>query len=120
MNIVEGEVKNGFIHFGNIVLSEDVLPVKLINSNKVLIGVRSENIITSSDPNYHFNSVKFSADITFFENLGSHKNLYFKFANTEFCATIKEDKDLSGRVDFSINPRNLHFFDYKTQMSLET
>lgn len=121
MNIVEGVVKDGFIRFGNIVLNEDILPVKLIESNKVLIGVRSENIITSSNPNYHFNTVKFSAKIIFQENLGSHKNLYFKFDdNTEFCATVKGDNDYGETVDFSINPKDLHFFDFETKKSIKT
>lgn len=119
MNIAPAEIKEGFIRFGNIALSEDIMPYKF-NASRVLIGVRSENILPQDSPIFHFNTIKFSAKITFEENLGSHKNLYFKFDdNTEFCAVVPGDSKYGESVEFSINPRDLHFFDYDTKMSLE-
>ncbi len=118
MNIIEANVDNGFIKLGNTVINADIAPVMLLNRSRILVGVRSENILAKTNPNYHFNSIKFSAKINFEENLGSYKNLYFKFNNQDFCATVKEDTKCAENVDFSINPKDLHFFDYETKTAI--
>ena len=81
---------------------------------KVLVGIRSEDISTSSNPNYHFNLIKFSAKLQFEENLGSYKNIYFKFGDADFCASVANQTPKAQEMDFSINPRDLHFFDVET------
>ncbi len=119
MNLIEGCTRNGKVYFGDTVLDEDIVPIKLVDSTKILIGVRSEDIVVKSNPNYHFNTIKFSSKITFEENLGSHRNLFFKFNNTEFCATIKGNAQYDEIADFSINKHDLHFFDYLTKEAIE-
>lgn len=118
MNIVKAQVKDGFIRFGNVVLNEELLPSKLPNLSEVLIGIRSENILVESNPNFHFNPIKFSAKVSFEENLGSYKNLYFDFAQSEFCATVESKEEYKGEVEFSINSKDLHFFDSESKIAL--
>ena len=78
MNLIEAEVKDNALVMSNMAIGQMSLPVQLGDYKKVLVGVRSEDIVCSDDPQYHFNLIKFSAKIQFEENLGSHKNLYFK------------------------------------------
>lgn len=119
MNIVEANAGEDFISFGNIVFSASSLPYDLTGKKKVLLGVRSENIADINNPNYHFNSIKFSSKIIFEENLGSFKNVYFKIQNSEFCATLNSDSDTKETMGFSINPRDIHVFDFETKERLE-
>lgn len=118
MNIIEAEIKNGFIIFGNISISLDSMPLEIINENKVLVGIRPEDIVCMGHPSFHFNLIKFSANVNFEENLGSHKNVYFKLGDSEFCSTISAQTPKNIIMDFSINPRDLHFFDFETKKPL--
>ena len=118
MNIVEAEIKNGFVVFGNISISLDSMPLEIINEEKLYIGVRPEDIVCSADPSFHFNLIKFRANINFEENLGSNKNVYFKVGDSNFCSVINSQVPKCETMDFSINPRALHFFDYETKKPL--
>ncbi|MBR2068169.1 MAG: sn-glycerol-3-phosphate ABC transporter ATP-binding protein UgpC [Candidatus Gastranaerophilales bacterium] len=113
MNLVEGTIDSGFLKFGNVMLDLDNL---ILNTDKkeIIVGIRPEKIATSLDPEYHFNQVRFSSDITFEENLGSHKNVYFEFGTSQFCAVIDSNVK-SKKVDFAINPKDLRFFDKETK-----
>ncbi|MBQ4647487.1 MAG: sn-glycerol-3-phosphate ABC transporter ATP-binding protein UgpC [Candidatus Gastranaerophilales bacterium] len=115
MNIVEARVKDNFLVFGNLTISLDSLPFELQLYKRVLVGVRSEDIANSTNPTYHFNIIKFSTKVQFEENLGSHKNIYFKLGDADFCATVSSQTPKVEEMDFSINPRDLHFFDYETK-----
>ena len=115
MNIVEARVKDNFLVFGNLTISLDSLPFELQLYKRVLVGVRSEDIASSTNPTYHFNIIKFSTKVQFEENLGSHKNIYFKLGDADFCATVSSQTPKVEEMDFSINPRDLHFFDYETK-----
>ena len=55
-------------------------------NRKLLIGIRPEKIASQENPQYPFNQIRFSANVSFEENLGSHKNIYFKLDNREYCA----------------------------------
>ena len=114
MNLVMGEIKDGFLRFGSVTVEMGNL---LLNTDKkrVLVGVRSEKIATSYDPEYHFNRIRFSADVTFEENLGSHRNVYFDFGTSQFCAVVDSYTPKQKTIDFAINPKDLHFFDYETK-----
>ena len=114
MNLTTGAIQNGFLVFGNVTVDTSNL---LLNTDKkkVIVGVRSEKIATSFDPEYHFNQIRFSADITFEENLGSHKNVYFEFGKRQFCAVVDSSVPKNKTLDFAINPKDLHFFDYETK-----
>ncbi len=118
MNIIEAEVKGGFLVFGNITISLDSVPLEITQEKRLYVGIRPEDIACSLNPSYHFNLIKFSANITFEENLGSYKNVYFKFGNKEFCSNVSSQVPKSGNLDFSINPRDLHFFDWESKKPL--
>ena len=114
MNLSVGTIKNGFLKFGNVTIDTGNL---LLNTDKkkIIVGVRAEKIASSYAPEYHFNQMRFSADINFEENLGSHKNVYFEFGNSQFCAVVDSLTPKSDKLDFAINPKDLHFFDYETK-----
>ncbi len=119
MNIIEGFVKNGFLTFGNITVGLSSLAVKLPEVDKILVGIRPENIACEDDPSYHFNLIKFSSKVNFEENLGSYKNVYFKLGNADFCSVTACETKTSDALNFSINPRDLHFFDCNSKEHLE-
>ncbi len=118
MNLSVGVIQNGFLQFGNITIETGSL---LLNTDKkkIIVGVRPEKIATSYDPEYHFNQMRFSADIIFEENLGSHRNVYFEFGNSQFCAVVDSYTPNLNKLDFAINPKDLHFFDYETKEPVE-
>ncbi len=111
MNIIEANINNGFLIFGNISLSLKSVLEKLPEVDKLLVGVRPEKIVCSQDASYHFNLIKFKAKIDFEENLGATKNVYFKLGKSSFCASIRADFETKEVLDLSINPRDLYFFD---------
>ena len=115
MNLIEAKIIDNFLVFANLSISLDSLPFELQMYKKTLVGIRSEDIAVSSNPNYHFNLIKFSSKVQFEENLGSHKNIYFKLGNADFCAVASNQTQKTQEMDFSINPRDLHFFDVETQ-----
>ena len=115
MNIIEAEVKDGFLTFGNVIIGVESLPYKFEKDKKLYIGVRPESVVSSYDPSYHFNLIKFTSKVIFEENLGSYKNIYFDFNGKEFCSVTNSQVPKSAELQFSINPKDLHFFDYETQ-----
>ena len=115
MNLIEAQIKDNFLVFANISISLDSLPFELKMHNRVIVGVRSEDITDSTNPNYHFNIIKFSAKVQFEENLGSHKNIYFKLSDADFCANTTPNAKIEETMNFSINPRSLYFFDIETK-----
>ena len=117
MNNTVGTLKDGFLKFGTVTVDIGNL---LLNTDKkkIIVGIRPEKIATSYDPEYHFNQIRFSADVVFEENLGSHRNVYFDFGSSQFCAVIDAYAPKSKTIDFAINPKDLHFFDYETKEPL--
>ena len=115
MNIIEASIHGGYLTFADIAIPLDNLPFELRMHKKLLVGIRSEDIASSTDPSYHFNIIKFSAHVQFEENLGSHKNIYFKLEETNFCVNTSSQTPKIKEMDFSINPRDLHFFDIETK-----
>ena len=118
MNIIEAQVEEGCLLLGNITVQTNILPIDLKYYPKVLIGIRPEAIACENDPSYHFNMIKFSAKVTFEENLGSYRNLYFKINDKEVCASTSYQIKNSEEVNFSINPKDLYFFDANTKKPL--
>ena len=114
MNLAEGSIKNGFLKFGTVTIDTDNLILNT-DKKKIIVGIRPEKIATSNDPEYHFNQIRFSADIVFEENLGSHRNVYFEFGKKQFCAIIDASVEKTKKLDFAINPKDLKFFDIDTK-----
>lgn len=115
MNIIETKIEDNNLILGPTKVSLDVLPFELRMHKKVLTGIRSEDIACYNNPSYHFNMIKFTCPVQFEENLGSHKNIYFKFGEADFCAIANANTPDDKKMDFSINPRDLYFFDTKTK-----
>lgn len=121
MNIIEADIKEQTINFSHVTANANSVSINLQDKKRVLLGVRPEDILTSGHPNYHFNLIKFSAKIIFEENLGSYKNVYFKLGSKECCAVVDskiETKPQGEMCEFSINPRDIRLFDYKTQLPI--
>lgn len=114
MNLTEGVIDSGFLKFGNVTINMENLILNT-NKRKVIVGIRPEKIAASYAPEYHFNQMRFSAEINFEENLGSCKNVYFNFAKSQFCAIVDSNMPKSSVIDFAINPKDLKFFDYETK-----
>jgi len=115
MNIIEANIHGDYLTFANIAISLNNLPIELRAYKKLLVGIRSENIACPTSPQYHFNLIKFNAKIQFEENLGSHKNIYFKFGDMSFCVNASSQTPKTNEMEFSINPRDLYFFDFETK-----
>ena len=118
MNIIEAEVDNGFMKMGNVVISTNSLPV-VPKDRKVLVGFRPEDVVCEENPLYPFNIIKFQAQVTFEENLGSYKNIYFNIGEKECCCTADAKIPSKDVVNFSINPIALQFFSAETQEPYE-
>lgn len=118
MNVIEAQINNGLVTFGNVAISLDNLPVPIRDKKRVLLGVRPEDIICEYNPLFPFNIIKFNTTINFEENLGNSKNVYFKVADKEFCCCVSSKTPSSDIMNFSINPSSLHFFDIDTGESL--
>ncbi|MBQ2983734.1 MAG: sn-glycerol-3-phosphate ABC transporter ATP-binding protein UgpC [Candidatus Gastranaerophilales bacterium] len=119
MNIIEANVNNGFLTFANITVSLNSLPVLLQDKQKLYLGIRPEDIVCEANPSYHFNVIKFEAKINFEENLGSSKNLYFNLGETNLISSVSAQIPSSEKYNFSINPKDFHFFDYATKKPLK-
>ena len=115
MNLVEANVHGNYLAFADVAIELNKLPLEISSHKKLLVGIRSEDIACSTNPSYHFNIIKFSAKVNFEENLGSHKNIYFKFGEANFCVSASAQTPKSKEMDFSINPRDLHFFNFETK-----
>ena len=115
MNLAYAEINNGYLTFGDVSISLNYLPYELQNYKNVIVGIRSEDIASSASTGYNFNIVRFSANVSFEENLGSHKNVYFKIGESDFCAVVPSSAPKSDVMDFGINPRDLYFFDSITK-----
>jgi len=115
MNLIEAKVNDNILTFANLSISLDLLPFEVQMYKKLLVGIRSENIACETSPQYHFNLVKFRAKVNFEENLGSHKNVYFKFGQGDFCVSVSAQTPTSKEMNFSINPKDLYFFDIETK-----
>ena len=118
MNIIEAKVHGNYLAFADVAVHLDNLPFELKMYKKLLVGIRSEDIACIGNPSHHFNIIKFNAQVQFEENLGSHKNIYFKFGEANFCVSASVQAPKSKEMEFSINPRDLHYFDCETKEPL--
>ena len=114
MNIIEADIIDSAVTFGDIKINTDCLPVTF-EKEKVLVGFRPEDVVCENSPQYPFNLIKFSSKITFEENLGSYKNIYFKIGEKECCCCSDVKIQTKEIENFSINPVSLQFFDIETQ-----
>ena len=103
------------MYFGNCVLPLDNFPYLIREKEFVLVGIRPEDIVPEIDSSYHFNEIKFNVRITFEENLGSYKNVYFQVDDTTFCSTLNSQVETTQLMNFGVNSKNIHVFDIDTK-----
>ncbi len=72
-----------------------------------IVGIRPEKMVCGG-------SIKMTVDITLTELLGSEKIVYFNIQNSKCCAKLPADYDTSGKLELSISPDDLYFFDKET------
>lgn len=84
---------------------------------KMMLGIRAEDLtINQSNDAYSFSST-----IEVSELLGAESYLYSSIANQPFIAKVSVDKSIQigDDVDFTINPKKIHFFDLETEQRIE-
>ncbi len=110
MNIIPCDIIENKISFNNNVFElNETQRQKLSGKNKILAGIRPE-YFNSSDTNFNF-----SIKVQISEMLGSSILIYFNVNNTECCASLTADTNLSKDLILSINTDKLMFFDYETK-----
>ena len=112
MNLSEAFIENGHIKAFDV---EFEIPENykqpLSDRNKVIIGIRPENIkILGCE-----GDIKQEFEISFVENTGAIKILHLKSEKTELKAVINTNMSLPDKKDFYISQNDLIFFDYYTK-----
>ena len=119
MNLLEGELDEGLLHFGNVFVNLKGTRLNFPqDANKVLVGVRVEDIVDNTNVNYPFNLIKFKVKVDFEETLGATKIIYFKIGSTECTAQVSSYVNTKDFVELSIDPMKLKFFDIETKCAL--
>lgn len=119
MNLIEAELEDGFLRFGNIFVNLEGTRVNYPkNIKKVTVGVRCEDIVDMNNVNYPFNLIKFKTKVDFEETLGAHKMIYFKIGSANCACQVSNNLDTNGLVELSIDPTKLKFFDPQTTLAL--
>lgn len=84
---------------------------------KMMVGIRPEDLtVNQSEATYSFSST-----IEVSELLGAESYLYSSLANQQFIAKVSVDRSVQvgDVVDFTINPKKIHFFDLETEQRIE-
>lgn len=119
MNLLPATIEDGLLNFGSIYINLAKTQIAYPkNVKEVIVGVRVEDIVDKSNPDYLFNLIKFMARPEFEETLGAYKVVYFKMGNTDCIAKVPLAMDTTGVIEFSIDPMKLKFFDAKTKEAL--
>lgn len=91
--------------------------LKQQNSEKLLMGIRPEEIQLSDVPGV--NSVPVNAK--YIENYGNRLGIYFDLAGTECVASVEMDQGLAmqgKKLYWKMNPEKLSFFDINTEKNI--
>ena len=107
MNFIDALKTEEGLKFDNTVINiNDDLRAKLGDRQEVIIGIRPENM-TSGD-------IHFTVDVEISEMLGSEKIAYFNLQGKKCCAKLPSDYNISEKIELSIKPENMLFFDKTT------
>jgi multiple sugar transport system ATP-binding protein len=68
------------------------------------IGIRPEKMVCGG-------GIKFKVDIEMTELLGSEQIVYFEIGSAKCCAKLPADYKIDKRLELSIRPEDLYFFD---------
>ena len=112
MNLIEAKIKDGYIDAGVFGFEvPDEYRQLLSDRNKVIIGIRPENIMAenqNSDIQAEFN-------IDFVENTGAIKVFHLSNTGGEIKAVVNSSDNLSDKKSFYFNSKSFIFFDYFTK-----
>lgn len=94
---------------------DKVIQNNLVNQ-KVILGIRPEDIYTTDEANIDLNS-KFTVKVEVVELLGATKNLYFTIGKTNLCATVSPQTkvDFDDEIDLVIDMKKCHIFEVDSQ-----
>ncbi|MDC0194823.1 sn-glycerol-3-phosphate ABC transporter ATP-binding protein UgpC [Alphaproteobacteria bacterium] len=127
MNVIECEVikenDNLFIKIDVNMLMPcpSIKKEKLLNANKVFVGIRAEDIV----PKENFNDIEklawnFEKSIDLAEPLGTETQLFFKLNQKEIISRMYNPRPIKvgEKINFQIDLEKIHFFDYETEKAI--
>jgi len=123
MNFYEVKIQNGKIIFadGNEMSLPESRREKLSKYDKLILGIRGEDIKFDSVNLDLYKKDKQKAIIDNTEIMGNENNLYFAFGGGETIARVSkyEMSRVGDPVDFVFVPGKIHFFDPETENIIE-
>jgi len=127
MNIIECEITKSNDQI-MIKLDNDILVhcpkdkiAKLADFNKIIVGIRAEDIVPVKSFSNEQNSLwVFSKAIDLAEPLGTETQLFFKLQNQEIISRMYNPRpvDVGENINFQIETNKIHFFNYETKKAI--
>ncbi|MCB1487158.1 MAG: sugar ABC transporter ATP-binding protein, partial [Bauldia sp.] len=92
----------------------------LAAGRKVILGVRSEDIVPEGHGLLPADAYRFSAPVTLTESLGNETLLFAQFGDSEITARMQRPRPVADGevIDFLLDRGRLHLFDAETGRSL--
>ncbi|MBO6273112.1 sn-glycerol-3-phosphate ABC transporter ATP-binding protein UgpC [bacterium] len=107
MNFIEAEITDEGLKFADIVVPiSDSIKEKFANRKAVTIGIRPENMT--------YGETRFTVDVEISEMLGSEKIAYFDIQGSKCSAKLSPDFEIGEKIELSVTPENMLFFDKET------
>ena len=94
---------------------------KLLNSSKVFVGIRAEDIVPSENSTVkEKKGWNFEKSIDLAEPLGTETQLFFKLNNKEIISRMYNPRliQVGEKIKFEIDLLKVHFFDHETEKSI--
>lgn len=122
MNFYNVKVEQDGITFsdGKSIRLPDAVMAKLQGRNRVIMGIRGEDIKFDSQNLDLYNDTRQQSVIDNTEIMGNENNLYFEFGGIISVARVSkyEVSKIGDVVDFVMMPQKMHFFDEETERAL--
>ena len=89
----------------------------LSDRNKVIVGIRSEDISPSISNNEKEDLWHFEKNVELAEPLGTETQLFIKLKNKEIISRMYNPREIKigEKINFSINLKKIHIFDNETK-----
>ena len=90
---------------------------KVNNEEKVLIGIRAEDISATDQRENNPNSWYFEKNIELSEPLGTETQLFLKLNNKEIISRMYNPREIKvgEKLTFAVNLKKIHLFNHKTE-----
>ncbi len=122
MNFYNVKVEQDGITFsdGKSIRLPDAVMAKLQGRNRVIMGIRGEDIKFDSQNLDLYNDTRQQSVIDNTEIMGNENNLYFEFGGIISVARVSkyEVSKIGDVVDFVMMPQKMHFFDEETERAV--